>query len=61
MINKEDIEKLINKNLTLKETTKKNNIIIIYNYLYNNATIYLERKKDIFDDLVSRLAEMQGQ
>lgn len=43
------------------ETTKKNNIIIIYNYLYNNATIYLERKKDIFDDLMSRLAEMQGQ
>lgn len=43
------------------ETTKKDNMKIIYNYLYEDATIYLERKKDIFDDLMSRLAEMQGQ
>ena len=43
------------------ETTKRENMIIIYNYLYNDATVFLKRKKDIFDNLLSRLTEMQGQ
>ncbi|MEG1494715.1 MAG: hypothetical protein RR406_00225 [Bacilli bacterium] len=40
------------------ETTKKDNLITIYNYLYKNANIYLNRKKDIFDNLMSRFTEM---
>lgn len=46
------------KDIFSLETTKKENIISIYDYLYTNATIYLERKKDIFDDLMSRLIEI---
>lgn len=52
--------KRINEIFSL-ETTKKDNMMIIYDYLYNNATIYLQRKKDIFDNLMSRLVEIQGQ
>ena len=43
------------------ETTAKEKLISIYNYLYNDSTVCLERKKDIFSNLMSRLVEMQGQ
>ena len=31
------------------------NILIFYNYIYKNATVYLDRKKQIFDKLASYL------
>lgn len=43
------------------ETTMKSKLVSIYNFLYEDATIYLKRKKDIYDNLMSRLVEMQGQ
>lgn len=32
----------------------KDNIMRFYNFLYNNSTIYLSRKKDIFDNWIRR-------
>lgn len=43
------------------ETTMKSKLVSIYDFLYKDATIYLTRKKDIYDNLMSRFAEMQGQ
>ena len=43
------------------ETTSKEKLKEIYDFLYKDATIYLERKKDIFSNLMSRFAEMQRQ
>lgn len=40
------------------ETTMKNKLIQIYDFLYKDATIYLSRKKDIYDNLMSRFTEM---
>lgn len=40
------------------ETTMKSKLVSIYNFLYKDATIYLSRKKDIYDNLMSRLTEM---
>lgn len=40
------------------ETTMKSKLVSIYDFLYNNATIYLSRKKDIYDNLMSRLIEI---
>ena len=40
------------------ETTDKKKIMKIYNFLYKDATIYLERKKDVFSNLMSRFTEM---
>lgn len=42
-------------------TTKEENFSIIYDYLYKNSTVFLERKKNSFEDLLSRFAEMQRQ
>lgn len=43
------------------ETTAKEKLIKIYDFLYDDATVFLERKKDIFSNLMSRFAEMQRQ
>lgn len=39
-------------------TAKKDKVINIYHYLYDDCTIYLNRKKEKFDYLMSRLTEM---
>lgn len=43
------------------ETTAREKLKKIYDYLYRDATVYLERKKDTFSNLMSRFAEMQRQ
>lgn len=43
------------------ETTAKEKLIEIYDFLYKDATVYLERKKDIYSNLMSRFVEMQRQ
>nr|DAV25237.1 MAG TPA: endonuclease [Caudoviricetes sp.] len=43
------------------ETTSREKLKEIYDFLYKDATIYLNRKKDVFSNLMSRFAEMQGQ
>lgn len=40
------------KNLSKTSTSDKQKILDIYEYFYNNATIYLQRKKRIYDILV---------
>ena len=39
-------------------TARRDKIIAIYHYLYDDSTIYLDRKKEKFDYLMSRLTEM---
>lgn len=39
-------------------TAKKDKIVQIYHYLYDDSTIYLDRKKEKFDYLMSRLTGM---
>lgn len=41
------------KNVCELQTTKYNNLIYIYDYLYKDASIYLQRKKDKFDSYFS--------
>ena len=43
------------------ETTSREKLKEIYDFLYKDATVYLERKKDVFSNLMSRFAEMQRQ
>ncbi len=43
------------KDLYSMRTTKRKELIKLYNYLYNNATRYLKRKKDIFENLLKEL------
>lgn len=42
------------------ETTKKENIINFYNYIYNDCSIFLKRKKDKYDIVMSLFAEKQS-
>ncbi len=62
-----NIQKIINKNIGLNFTkilkqhnifslqySGKNNCLKIKDYLYNNATIFLNRKRDKFDNIVQR-------
>ena len=41
-------------------TANKNKIIAIYDYLYKDATIYLESKKEKFEEVLSLFAVMQS-
>lgn len=50
-----------NDNVLSLETSSKSAIIEMYDYLYKDATIYLDRKKDKYENIMSRLVEMQGQ
>lgn len=47
-----------NDNVVSLEASSKNTIIEMYDYLYKNATVYLDRKKDKYENIMSRLAEM---
>ena len=40
------------------ETGAKEKIIKLYEYLYQNATVYLDRKKDLYEKILSRLIEI---
>lgn len=40
------------------ETSNKDSLIWIYNYLYKNSTIYMERKKEKFEKIMSHLVGM---
>lgn len=50
-----------NDNVLSLEASSRSAIIEMYDYLYRDATIYLDRKKDKYENIMSRLAEMQGQ
>ena len=41
-------------------TSNKQKIINIYHYLYDNANIYLTRKKEKFDYILSRFVGIQN-
>ena len=50
-----------NDNVLSMESGKHSTIQDMYHYLYKDATIYLDRKKDKFENIMSRLVERQGQ
>ena len=46
------------QDLMTLETGAKEKIIKLYEYLYQNATVYLDRKKDLYEKILSRLIEI---
>ena len=50
-----------NDNVLSYESGMHEKICNMYNYLYKDATVFLDRKKEKFDNIMSRLVVMQGQ
>lgn len=50
-----------NNNVLSYESTKHETICAMYEYLYSNALTFLNRKREKFENIMSRLAVMQGQ
>lgn len=53
------IYKIKNKdNLVTLETSDSKKIRLIYDYFYKDSTIFLDRKKELFENILSRITEM---
>lgn len=43
------------------ETTSKEKLVLIYDFLYKDSNVFLERKRETYSNLMSRFVEMQRQ